>query len=443
MHSLEDLRAGRLAGTRHLKLAAGLTEFPREIFALADTLEVLDLAGNAFTRLPDDLPRLTRLRILFCSGSPFEALPEVLGACPSLEMVGFRGCGIRSVPEASLPPGLRWLILTENRIEALPAAIGRCTRLQKLALAGNRLASLPPEMAACTGLELLRLAANRLTALPDWLPTLPRLAWLAYAGNPFCAAVDAAWQAEGRSHPFAWDALELGEVLGQGASGVIHRAAWRDGGARRDVAVKLFKGAVTSDGLPEDELAACLGAGAHPSLIPILGQLAGHPEARQGLVMELIEPAFRSLAGPPSLDSCTRDVYPAGSVLSPAQALGIARGIASAARQLHARGINHGDLYAHNILYHQDGRVLLGDFGAASFVPPGDARLAVALERIELRAFGCLLEELAEHCPPEPGLALARLAGRCLLSDPAARPLFAEVEEVLAGLTGQGGQATP
>ena len=63
--------------------------------------------------------------------------------------------------------------------------------------------------------------------------------------------------------------------------------------------------------------------------------------------------------------------------------------------------------------------------------------------RIELRAFGCLLEELAEHCPPEPGLALARLAGRCLLSDPAARPLFAEVEEVLAGLTGQGGQATP
>ena len=117
--------------------------------------------------------------------------------------------------------------------------------------------------------------------------------------------------------------------------------------------------------------------------------------------------------------------------------------IASAAAHLHRVGLMHGDLYAHNILYHQDGRVLLGDFGAASFVPPGEPQLAAALERIELRAFGCLLEELAGHCPPEPGLALARLAGRCLLSDPAARPLFAEVEEVLAGLTGQGGQATP
>lgn len=434
MHSLEDLRAGRLAGARHLKLAAGLTEFPREIFTLADTLEVLDLAGNALTQLPDDLPRLGRLRILFCSGSPFEALPEVLGACPRLEMIGFRGCGIRTVPEAALPPGLRWLILTENRIEALPAAIGRCSRLQKLALAGNRLASLPPEMAGCTGLELVRIAANRLDALPGWLPALPRLAWLAYAGNPFCAAVEADRQREGRSHPFAWDALEIGEVLGQGASGVIHRALWHDGGERREVAVKLFKGAVTSDGLPEDEMAACLGAGAHPSLIPILGRLAGHPEGRDGLVMALVEPAFRSLAGPPSLDSCTRDVYPAGSVLSPAQALGIARGIASAARQLHARGINHGDLYAHNILYHQDGRVLLGDFGAASFVPPGASRLAAALERVELRAFGCLLEELAERCPPDPGAALGALARRCQAPEPARRPSFAEVEEALARL---------
>jgi hypothetical protein len=63
-------------------------------------------------------------------------------------------------------------------------------------------------------------------------------------------------------------------------------------------------------------------------------------------------------------------------------------------------------------------------------------------ERIELRAFGCLLEELAGHCPPAPGVALAQLARRCLAPDPAARPPFAEVEEALAGLKGRV-QATP
>jgi Leucine-rich repeat (LRR) protein len=51
-------------------------------------------------------------------------LPEVLGACPALEMIGFKGCRIHTVPAAALPPTLRWLILTDNRIEALPATIG-------------------------------------------------------------------------------------------------------------------------------------------------------------------------------------------------------------------------------------------------------------------------------------------------------------------------------
>ena len=62
MNTLENLRAGKLAGARHLKLACGLETFPREIFDLADTLEVLDLSGNALSSLPDDLPRLAGQR---------------------------------------------------------------------------------------------------------------------------------------------------------------------------------------------------------------------------------------------------------------------------------------------------------------------------------------------------------------------------------------------
>ena len=98
-----------------------------------------------------------------------------------------------------MPRALRWLILTDNAIDALPADIGDCSRLQKLMLAGNRLRTLPAEMAACRALELVRLSANRLDALPDWLLRLPRLAWLATAGNPFGAAPEAAASAGPRS----------------------------------------------------------------------------------------------------------------------------------------------------------------------------------------------------------------------------------------------------
>jgi Leucine-rich repeat (LRR) protein len=124
-------------------------------------------------------------------------------------MIGFKANQIRTVPAAALPAGLRWLILTDNKLTELPAEIGHCQQLQKLMLAGNRLSDLPPEMAACTRLELLRIAANRFTALPEWLLSLPRLCWLAYAGNPFCENAELASLARTPIAPIAWDSLQL------------------------------------------------------------------------------------------------------------------------------------------------------------------------------------------------------------------------------------------
>ncbi|MBS1159408.1 MAG: serine/threonine protein kinase [Proteobacteria bacterium] len=432
LNTLQQLRNGELAGARRLQLACGLTEFPHEIFTLADSLEILDLSGNALTALPDDLPRLHRLRVIFCSGNPFAELPAVLGRCPQLEMLGFKSCRIESVPAAALPEKLRWLILTDNQVAELPPEIGQCTRLQKLMLAGNRLTALPAELAECRNLELLRIAANQLTVLPDWLFSLPRLSWLAYAGNPFCAKLPIV-----AVEPIDWAQLTLGEKLGEGASGIIHRAEWQADEASKPVAVKLFKGTLTSDGLPQSEMHACLAAGEHPNLIPVLGRVAEHPGEVDGLVMALIGHGFKNLAGPPSLDSCTRDIYAADAAFSLDAALRLAHGIAAAARHLHAQGITHGDLYAHNILHLADGAALLGDFGAASPVDQDDAAQALALERIEVRAFGCLLEELLARCRPvgngaETIQMLADLQVRCAAEILERRPLFTEIVAALA-----------
>ena len=151
IQTLDALRRGELAGARELRLRERLTEFPREIFDLAETLEVLDLSGGALTELPDDLGRLGKLRVLFCSGNRFERLPPSLGDCAALSQVGFRGCGIREVPAEALPPNLRWLTLTDNAIEVLPEAIGRRPALQKVMLAGNRLEALPESLRATPG----------------------------------------------------------------------------------------------------------------------------------------------------------------------------------------------------------------------------------------------------------------------------------------------------
>lgn len=439
MHTLEQLRTGKLTGIQRLKLACGLTEFPSEIFDLADTLEILDLSGNALSSLPDDLPRLTRLRILFCSDNQFTELPEILGQCLELSMVGFKANRLRTVSAMSLPAKLRWLVLTDNQIEELPAEIGQCKQLQKLMLAANRLQALPKELAACSQLELLRIAANRLTEFPAWLFDLPRLTWLAYGGNPFCEEREAAALAHSPTAGIRWDELQIHDKLGEGASGVIHRAEHRSGDGTQAVAVKLFKGAVTSDGLPRSEMAACIHAGRHPNLIPVQDQVKDHPLGVHGLVMSLIDPEFRNLAGPPSLESCTRDIYAEGKRFDLHAMLSIALGIASASGHLHRRGIMHGDLYGHNILHCDRGRSLLGDFGAASFFAP-EAGHAHALQRLEVRAFGCLLEELIERCDAPAGARhilerVTRLKAACLHEEIASRPLFAEIERTLSELT--------
>lgn len=435
--NLQILQSGNLINAKRLDLNCGLTEVPREVFEHSETLEVLNLTGNALSSLPEDLPRLHKLRILFCSSNQFTTFPEVIGECSSLRMVGFKSNQIEHVPDMEFPEELRWLILTDNRIQTLPESLGQCTRMQKLMLSGNRLRSLPESFARFTNLELLRLAANEFDHLPSWLTSLPRLAWLAFAGNPVAPAPSSD---DIPMMDIPWSTLQLEKLLGEGASGRISKAQWHSGNGSepRAVAVKVFKGAMTSDGLPENEMAAALAAGRHENFVNVLGRITQHPDSAHGLVMSLLDEGFMNLAGPPDFESCTRDVYAGGQTFTLGTAHGIALSAASVGTHLHARGLMLGDLYAHNILHHEDGRCFITDFGGATFLPQGDLGLKHALERLEVRAFGILLEELLERCTAhaaETGAVdkMRSLQAQCQ-GTPSERPLFADIQRLLASI---------
>ena len=438
--TLEALRSGQYKGTKKLKLSADFSYFPPEILSLFETLEVLDLSNNPLSDLPNDFSRLHKLKILFLTDCNFATFPSQLAKCRSLEMIAFKNNHMTTIPEGSFPRKLRWLILTNNKINSLPASIGQCHRLQKCMLAGNRLSSLPAEMANCRKLSLLRLSSNNLRSLPDWLFQLPELSFLSFAGNP-CASSFAGNPA---LESIPWSSLAVHQLLGEGASGVISKGFWKAPDGDREVAIKVFKGELTSDGSPSDEMSACIAAGQHPNLIDPIGKIHGHPE-KKGLVLQLIPPHYTNLGFPPDFSTCTRDNFPPSVVFSAEKCRSVLLGVADAMRHIHERGIAHGDLYAHNTLVDEDGHALLGDFGAATIYGNGEEKDAI--ERMEVLAFGHLVEDLVglvEHrvdgdevLGEKDGYVIEGLNAlhyRCTNPIVLERPDFEEVVDLLNGL---------
>lgn len=425
MQTLEQLCSGALSGVTKLALSCELKIFPTEIFDLADSLEVLDLSRNQLSQLPDDFGRLKKLRILFLSENKFTEIPQVLSECPELTMIGFKSNRITLWPENAMPARVRWLILTDNQIEKLPDSIGKLKYLQKLMLAGNQISTLSETMRHCKNLELIRLSANHLKRLPEWIFAMPHLSWLACAGNP-CTSTplpDSNILAE-----IAWEDISLHEELGEGASGVISRGIVGD---EDYAAIKVFKGEVTSDGYPADEMSASISAGKHHNLNTPYGKVSEHPEEKEGLIFPLIPSIYCNLGNPPDLDSCTRDTYDKEASFSPARIVRIASDVISAALHLHERGINHGDLYAHNILIDKSGHSLLGDFGAATLYD--HSLYGRSFEQLEVRAFGCLLEDLLDRCTVDDDMqqskvkSLEKLKTECLNETVEKRPSLSEI----------------
>ena len=464
MYDLETLQSGgyKGAGLTRLKLTCPLAAFPDEILELGDTLEELDLSGTGLSSLPANLgPALPKLTSALFSNCNFRVFPRELASCPNLELVVFRDNAMEELPEDALPPRLRSLILTNNRLASLPASIGRCDELQECMLAGNQLRDLPPEMALCKKLSALRLSVNRLSTLPRWLLGLPELAFLSFASNPCCTPPTANGLPTPRGlADIHWRDLEIQQTLASTPSSTTSQALWHQSPHyAEDVAVTLFRGTRPTDaGLPADELAASLAAGAHESLVTLLGRVHAHPDEdtasyQGGIAAQLLPPEYTPLAltFTPSSPSIPQEED--GSFPLPA-ALELLTGLASALAHLHARGIAHGSVSAaENILASRaDAHALLCGFGAATVYGLSLPHLSSSseereaeeeaglVEKIEVLAFGRVVEGVLGAVDIQEGeegvKGLRALAERCVGHEVGARPGFEEVVEGLEGLVG-------
>uniref|UniRef100_A0A0G4H3Z4 Protein kinase domain-containing protein n=1 Tax=Chromera velia CCMP2878 TaxID=1169474 RepID=A0A0G4H3Z4_9ALVE len=425
------------------------------------------LKGVKGPGLPEGLLFLKELRKLDCAHNKcLEDVSPFLSDLPNLDIAFFLSCSIAKVPSLSasrslrvlslksnrvsghfdcslLPPTLEWLIMTDNQIDSISEDIHEALpRLRKVLFSGNRLTSLPEEFSSLQSLELLRLAANQIAEFPFFLfrPAAKcPLKWIALAGNP-CVESPQPGGGSQRLPQYTLDQLGVTPdtpSLGGGASGNVYRGELEG----QSVAVKIFrlKGKVTSDGMPRDEMAACAIACSSPGrgLVRVQALVVEGRESKEdgggvsdeecdpvGVVFDLCsrDDGWQSLGSPPSMFSCTRDVYTeeqghrlctGGGPAVHQRTLRILSSVCTGVSRLHAAGFVHGDVYAHNVLTKlteggeggdPDGAAVLGDLGAAFQVSPLGGGGQVEKDRTEriflpdVRALWVLAEEILSLC---------------------------------------------
>ncbi|KAL7530423.1 hypothetical protein ACHAWF_003368 [Thalassiosira exigua] len=380
---IEHLKELSLSGCEHVNLPADA-----ELWSRFSSLTKIDLNNNSLTDLPNEMGVLPSLEILFLSENKFASIPKVVRKFTRLRILSLKGNNLRQLSTTHLPvSSLVWLILTNNKIGTIDANIGQLKLLRKLMLSHNVIEYVPVELGDCKNLELIRFANNNLNHIPKEVLKLPKLAWISLSGNPMSKPPKSIDRLIKES-----DFKMQSKILGKGASGTVYQATYKD----KEVAVKIFKEkSKGSDGTAADE-AAINSLVSHPLAISAIGVIPGVNDSYKGMVMDLLRQSL-SLGKLPSFDSVTRDEGPAkySERLASENVHSAVWNVVSVLEYIHGSlGVSHGDVYLHNVLRDSSYVARLSDWGASFVYDRGNADLAAIFERIEVLAFGRLVQNL-------------------------------------------------
>jgi predicted ATPase len=155
---------------------------------------------------------------------------------------------------------------------------------------------------------------------------------------------------------FSWGGLQVLEKIGEGSFGEVYRAF--DPILQREVALKLHRpgtDGADSEFAPHIEEARKLARVRHPNVLAVHG-VEVH-DGRAGMWTDFIR------------GSTLEERIGTGEPLGAEEIAWIARELCRALSAVHAVRIVHGDIKAANVMRDTDGRIILMDFGAGSYVP--------------------------------------------------------------------------
>ncbi|XP_058537199.1 leucine-rich repeat and calponin homology domain-containing protein 4 isoform X15 [Ochotona princeps] len=152
-----------------------LKHFPRgaaRSYDLSDITQA-DLSRNRFPEVPEAACQLVSLEGLSLYHNCLRCLNPSLGNLTALTYLNLSRNQLSSLPPYICQLPLRVLIVSNNKLGALPPEVGALGSLRQLDVSSNELQSLPVELCSLPSLRDLNVRRNQLTSLPDELGDLP------------------------------------------------------------------------------------------------------------------------------------------------------------------------------------------------------------------------------------------------------------------------------
>ncbi|XP_022356547.1 leucine-rich repeat and calponin homology domain-containing protein 4 isoform X3 [Enhydra lutris kenyoni] len=152
-----------------------LKHFPRgaaRSYDLSDITQA-DLSRNRFPEVPEAACQLVSLEGLSLYHNCLRCLNPALGNLTALTYLNLSRNQLSSLPPYICQLPLRVLIISNNKLGALPPDISALGSLRQLDVSGNELQALPAELCSLPSLRDLSVRRNQLSALPDELGDLP------------------------------------------------------------------------------------------------------------------------------------------------------------------------------------------------------------------------------------------------------------------------------
>lgn len=160
------------------------SEISSATFSGLDSVKMIDLSERQTKEVPAAVLALKGIKEFYFARNGMEKIPDFSAWADTLDYLNLDGNAIAEIPDtlAGLLK-LKWLRLNENKLQSLPASLASLKNIRRIYLKKNAFKEVPQVLRQMQSLEEISLDGNPVKTVPDWLVTMPNLRGISLSGT--------------------------------------------------------------------------------------------------------------------------------------------------------------------------------------------------------------------------------------------------------------------